>query len=111
MSKRKKVVVTTSKKDRLTPTRSSLKKDGGKITSRTSSQEKLSPMLFKKVNYMWMLGGFGLIILGLFLMSGGHMPDDNTWDPDRIYSFRRITLAPIVILIGLAFQIVAIFKK
>ncbi|NNF33127.1 MAG: DUF3098 domain-containing protein [Saprospiraceae bacterium] len=68
-------------------------------------------MLFKKKNYMWSLAGMGLIALGLLLMAGGKMPDSNTWDPDLIYSFRRITLAPIVILAGLAFQIVAIFKK
>ena len=60
---------------------------------------------------MWLFAGVGLIALGIFLMSGGEMPDSNTWDPDLIYSFRRITLAPIVILVGLAFQFVAIFKK
>lgn len=107
MAKKKKVVVTTSKSKQLNPTSS-------KVSGRTSSTkpvESKSTMLFKKKNYMWSFAGMGLIALGLLLMSGGKMPDSNTWDPDLIYSFRRITLAPIVILAGLAFQIVAIFKK
>lgn len=107
MSNRKKVVVTTSTQDKLKPTASKISKG----STSTKPQEQESTMLFKRDNYMWMLGGVGLIALGLFLMSGGKMPDENTWDPDLIYSFRRITLAPIVILAGLAFQVVAIFKK
>jgi sulfite exporter TauE/SafE len=107
MAKKKKVVVTTSKSKQLNPTTS-------KVSGSTSTSRKVetnSTMLFKKKNYMWSLAGIGLIALGLLLMSGGKMPDSNTWDPDLIYSFRRITLAPIIILAGLAFQIVAIFKK
>jgi len=38
------------------------------------------------------------------------MPDPDTWDEDRIYSFRRITLAPLVIVIGLVVEVYAIFK-
>lgn len=45
--------------------------------------------------------GFLLVLIGFLLMSGGSMPDENTWDESIIYSFRRITLAPIVVLIGL----------
>lgn len=107
MSKKKKVVVTTSKTEKLKPTSSKVSKGGSRSKQSTSS----TTMLFKKKNYMWMLAGIGLIALGLFLMSGGHMPDKDTWDENLIYSFRRITLAPIIILLGLAFQIVAIFKK
>ena len=108
MSKKKKVVVTTSKKS-LQPTKSRV--GGTNSSSSTKSSSGNRPMLFKKKNYQWMLAGIGLIALGIILMAGGHMPDENTWDPDIIYSFRRITLAPIIILTGLAFQIVAIFKK
>jgi hypothetical protein len=43
-------------------------------------------------------------------MLGGH-EDPNVWDETVIYSFRRITLAPIVILAGLAVEVYAIFKK
>jgi hypothetical protein len=39
------------------------------------------------------------------------MPSPDEWEPERIYSFRRTVLAPIVILAGLAVEIYAIFKK
>ena len=107
MAKKKKVVVTKSKSKQLNPTTSKLK---GTATASKAPAPKAS-MLFKKKNYVWSLAGMGLIALGFLLMAGGKMPDVNTWDPDLIYSPMRITLAPIVILVGLAFQIVAIFKK
>jgi hypothetical protein len=55
--------------------------------------------------------GCALIGLGLLLMLGGGMSDPNVWDESVIYSPRRITLAPIVILAGLGMQVYAIFKK
>ena len=109
MAKKKKVIFTEEKKS-IEPTTSKYRK-GISSKSNDSVSVTSNDMLFKKENFKWMFGGIGLIVLGLILMSGGHMPDPNTWDPDRIYSFRRITLAPVVILTGLAFQIVAIFKK
>jgi hypothetical protein len=108
----KKKVISTTDKKKLEPTKSRVSKSKSSSTSSSGTAKAASSeMLFKKENYYWMFGGIGLIILGFILMSGGHMPNDDTWDPDLIYSFRRITLAPIVILAGLAFQIVAIFKK
>ena len=108
MAKKKKVVSTSSTK-KIKPTEAKVSTSGRKTSVKDSGEA--NTMLFKKHNFYWMLGGIGLIALGLLLMSGGSMPDNNTWDPDRIYSFRRITLAPIVILAGLGCQIVAIFKK
>jgi hypothetical protein len=70
-----------------------------------------SQLLFNKSNYVLMSIGMGLIFLGLLLMSGGKMEDPNVWDESVIYSFRRITLAPIVILSGLVINIYAIFYK
>ncbi len=55
--------------------------------------------------------GLGLVILGLITMSGGAMPDPNKWEPERIYSFRRITLAPIMMVAGFVMVIVGIFKN
>ena len=68
-------------------------------------------LLFGKETYLWIIGGFVLVLLGLALMSGGKMPDSNTWDDSIIYSFRRTVLAPIVILAGLGLEIYVIFKK
>lgn len=67
--------------------------------------------LFDKENYMWMLGGVALILIGFMLMSGGKSPNPHEFHYEEIYSFRRITLAPIVILLGFAIEVYAIMKK
>ncbi len=67
--------------------------------------------LFDKGNYTWMIGGVVLILIGFMLMSGGKSPDPHKFLYDEIYSFRRITLAPIVILLGFAVEVYAIMKK
>ncbi len=67
--------------------------------------------LFDKENYMWMIGGLALIFIGFLLMSGGKSANPHEFHYDEIYSFRRITLAPIVILLGFAAEAYAIMKK
>ncbi|MBP1839314.1 DUF3098 domain-containing protein [Formosa algae] len=63
--------------------------------------------IFGKKNYKFMLIGLGIIALGFILMSGGGSDDPNVFNPD-IFSFRRIRLAPTLILIGFGVQIYAI---
>jgi len=63
-----------------------------------------------KENYKLMAIGFAIIVIGFILMAGGGSDDPNVFSPD-IFSFRRITLAPIVLLFGFAFEIYAIMKK
>ncbi len=67
--------------------------------------------LFDKGNYMWMIGGVILIILGYMLMSGGKSEDPTKFDYNTIYSARRVTIAPLLILIGFAVEVYAIMKK
>jgi hypothetical protein len=67
--------------------------------------------LFGKENYKWMAIGLIAVALGLILMGGGKSKDPNVFNPSEIYSFRRITLAPILILGGFVIEIFAIFKK
>jgi len=67
--------------------------------------------LFGKDNYRWMLIGLMLIALGLILMGGGKSNDPNVFNPKEVYSFTRITLAPILILGGFVVEIFAIFRK
>lgn len=67
-------------------------------------------LLFDKTNYMLLAIGGALIILGFILMSGGNT-DPKVFNTAEIYSFRRITLAPITVLIGFAVVAVAILKK
>jgi len=63
-----------------------------------------------KENYKLMAIGFAIIVLGFILMAGGGSDDPNVFNPD-IFSFRRITLAPILLLFGFLFEIYAIMKK
>lgn len=68
-------------------------------------------LLFGKKNYIYIGIGIAFILVGFLMMVGGHMPSPDVWDESLIYSFRRITLAPIMILIGLGLQVYAIFVK
>ncbi len=66
-----------------------------------------SEFIFGKRNYKFMFIGIVFIALGLILMSGGGSDDPNVFNPE-IFNFRRIRLAPTLILIGFAIQIYAI---
>lgn len=67
--------------------------------------------LFGRENYIWIIAGIAIIGLGLILMSGGRSNDPNVFDPKEVYSTTRITIAPILILIGLGLGVFAIFRK
>ena len=61
-------------------------------------------------NYKLLAIGFGIIVLGFLLMLGGKSDDPNQFS-EEIFSFRRITLAPVIVLAGFIFEIWAIMKK
>jgi hypothetical protein len=86
-----------------TPKRSKIR-----IEPKPSSTE---PLVFGKDTYRWFGGGFLLIVIGFLLMTGGRGDDPTIFDEEVIYSFRRITLAPLLILAGLGVTTYAIFKK
>lgn len=67
--------------------------------------------MFTKENYIWMAVGALVIALGMILMSGGKSDNPAVFDEKQVYSTTRITIAPILILIGLGLEIFAIFKK
>ena len=79
------------------------------VTSTTKTTHSTS--LFDKQNLMLMLLGVGIIALGMLLMVGGVSKDPNVFNYDEVYSTTRITIAPILIIIGLGIEIYAIFKK
>ena len=66
--------------------------------------------LFESINYKVLLIGLAVIALGFILMSGGGSDDPNVFSED-IFNFRRIRLAPTVVLIGFGVVIYSIFKK
>jgi hypothetical protein len=77
----------------------------------SQNNNKKSLQFFGKANYMWMLVGAALILAGMLLMSGGKSTDPSVFNVNEVYSFRRITLAPIVIIAGFIVEVYAIFKK
>jgi hypothetical protein len=75
------------------------------------SNEKSTPSIFNKDNYMWMLLGVVVMAVGMLLMSGGKNTNPAEFDASKVYSSTRITIAPLLILAGLVIEIFAIFKK
>lgn len=67
--------------------------------------------LFAKRNLTWMLIGLVIIVLGFVLMAGGKGVDPTVFDENEVYSTTRITIAPILIVIGLVVEVYAIMKK
>ncbi len=81
---------------------------GGRATITKHEGEEL---LYGRTNYVLMAIGVGLMLLGYLLMTGGAQPDAETWDPNIIYNFRRVTLGPFLVLAGIGVEIFAIFKQ
>lgn len=67
-------------------------------------------MPFGYKNYIMILVGVAIVVLGFILMSGGGEHTTTEFD-DSIFSFRRITLAPIVVIVGFVIVGVAIMKR
>ncbi len=66
--------------------------------------------LFSKENYKILIIGLAVIALGFILMSGGANDNPNVFN-EEVFSFRRIRLAPTVVLIGFGITIYSILKK
>ena len=81
-----------------------------------NSENQNNSFYFGKENYKWMLIGLALIIVGFLLMLGADANtvdgklDPNSWNED-IFSFRRIRLAPFLIIAGFGVQVYAIRKR
>ncbi len=85
-----------------------------------SKKTENSPLGFAipKENYLYLIIGFAIIVIGFLLMIGGGVDDPNNFYPNNdptqtpeIFSWRRITLAPTVVLFGFVFEIWAIMRK
>lgn len=72
--------------------------------------EDMSGFALAKENLKLLVIGFAIIVFGFILMTGGKSNDPSVFNPE-IFSFRRITLAPLVVLFGFLFEIYAIMKK
>ena len=65
---------------------------------------------FSKQNYLLFLAGLGLIVLGYILMIGGGSPDPNVFNP-AIFDTQRVTIAPMVCVLGFVTIIFAIMWR
>ena len=74
------------------------------------NNEQKPDFLFDKINYKTLLIGVAVIALGFILMSGGGSDNPQVFNED-VFNFRRIRLAPTIVLIGFGITIYYIFKK
>jgi len=75
------------------------------------NNENKNGFLFESINYKILLVGLGVIALGFILMSGGGSDDPKVFNEEALFSFRRIRLAPTLVLIGFGITIYSIFKN
>jgi hypothetical protein len=74
------------------------------------NNEQKPDFLFDKVNYKFLFIGIGVIALGFILMSGGGSNNPKVFNED-VFNFRRIRIAPTLVLIGFGITVYSIFKK
>ncbi len=72
---------------------------------------KKTSFAFGKENYRMLIIGVVIVIIGYMLMVGGGSDDPTKFDANEIFSFRRITLSPILILAGFVVVLLGIMKK
>lgn len=73
--------------------------------------EKQKTFVFNRSNYIFLLIGIGLNILGFILMIGGAAETKEAFDASELFSHVRITLSPILIVLGYIVIIYSIMKK
>jgi hypothetical protein len=81
------------------------------MSNKSKNETVAKQSLFSKDNYFIMLIGLIVLGIGFFLMAGGKSADPKNFDPNEVYSTTRITIAPILIIIGFTIEIIAIMKK
>ena len=73
--------------------------------------EDKSKMVLGKKNYVFIIIGCLVVILGFILMSGGGSENPNVFLEEELFSFRRITLAPFMVILGYGVVLYGIMKK
>jgi len=109
--KKKRVITTSAKEGSKTIAVVKGKSAGAAARATSSRAASAQEMTFGPETFKWMGIGAAVMVLGYIMMLGGHNDDPNVWDPNVIYNWRILVLAPILILAGLILQIYAIFKK
>ena len=73
-------------------------------------KETTKEFLFGKKNYLFMVIGLVVIAIGFMFMAGGGSEDPTVFN-EEIYNWKRIRLAPTLVLLGLAIEIYAILAN
>ena len=79
-------------------------------TKKEVNEKEKKQMPFGRDNYKWVLIGLVFLLVGFILMIGGGSDNPDVFN-EGIFCFRRLTLSPILILIGFGIQFYAIMKK
>jgi membrane-bound ClpP family serine protease len=80
------------------------------MSKKNKPEEKKVEFALGRENYILLIIGFAIIVFGFLLMIGGKAESPEEFN-EAVFSFRRITLAPIIVLFGFIFEIYAIMKK
>ena len=75
------------------------------------NMEEKSKMVLGRKNYNYIILGCLVVLLGFILMSGGGSEDPNVFNEEELFSFRRITLAPFLVISGYGLVLFGIMKK
>jgi uncharacterized membrane protein len=75
-----------------------------------STPKKKEQFVFSRLNYQLLIAGLVVIFIGFLLMAGGGSDDPMKFD-QGIFSFRRITFGPVVVLIGFVLEGIAIMYR
>lgn len=85
-------------------------KSQAKTNSATSPSTDSSKFLFGKNNFIIMFAGISIMVIGYLCMSGGRQTPDK-WNADEIYSFTRVSLSSILVMLGFGVVMYSILKK
>ena len=68
-------------------------------------------MSLTKTNYLLIVLGCIVITLGFILMSGGGTENPELFNEEELFSFRRITLAPFLTILGYMIVLFGVLKR
>lgn len=82
-------------------------------TSVVEKNVSLTPSysLFNNTNFLWMIAGAVVMIIGFLVMAGGRSDNPAVFNDNEVYSTTRITIAPILILTGLVILMFSLFRN
>lgn len=81
------------------------------VTATDKAAKQTAWFAIDRQNYKYIAIGFGVIVVGFLLMLGGGSDNPDVFDGAKLFSFTRITLAPVVVIAGFAIEVYAIMRK